>query len=643
MNDPQWLAIEAQRTFRRLLPQIEALIEDEGEATVFIARLRRHFPRIFSLLYPLYGDQYDFFYHLQQIVGAAARLYAQRPADLKALDNLRERNPQWFQSEQMMGATLYVDLFAGDLKAMHEHIGYLKELGITYLHLMPLFRTPAGENDGGYAVSNYRNVRADLGTMADLNALAAALRREGISLVVDFVFNHTSDEHEWAVRALSGDEEYQAFYHMFPDRTLPDRYEQSLREIFPEQAPGSFTYRREIDKWVWTTFHHYQWDLNYHNPAVFCAMLEEMLFLANQGVEVLRLDALAFIWKQMGTTCENLPGAHAVIRAYNALVSVAAPAMVFKSEAIVHPDHVASYIGGEECPISYNPTLMALLWEALATRDVKMLQHAMARRYAIPDDCAWVNYVRVHDDIGWSFADEDAAELGINGFDHRQFLNQFYTGRFSGSFAMGVPFNYNPVTHDMRISGTAASLAGLEEAIKQDNALYGKHALRRLLLLHSVILSAGGIPLLYMGDEMAPLNDYSYTQDPARARDSRWVHRPRFDWNRADRRNDTSTYAGQIFQGLKRLIALRKATPALATSRADFIASGSPHVLAYVRGGTVLVLANFSEREQKVALKHFAPAWDASQGAVDLVSGLPLSGNGSITLEPYQFVWLSVG
>ena len=313
MNDPQWLAIEAQRTFRRLLPQIEALIEDEGEATVFIARLRRHFPRIFSLLYPLYGDQYDFFYHLQQIVGAAARLYAQRPADLKALDNLRERNPQWFQSEQMMGATLYVDLFAGDLKAMHEHIGYLKELGITYLHLMPLFLTPAGENDGGYAVSNYRNVRADLGTMADLNALAAALRREGISLVVDFVFNHTSDEHEWAVRALSGDEEYQAFYHMFPDRTLPDRYEQSLREIFPEQAPGSFTYRREIDKWVWTTFHHYQWDLNYHNPAVFCAMLEEMLFLANQGVEVLRLDALAFIWKQMGTTCENLPGAHAVI------------------------------------------------------------------------------------------------------------------------------------------------------------------------------------------------------------------------------------------------------------------------------------------------------------------------------------------
>jgi glycosidase len=389
---------------------------------------------------------------------------------------------------------------------------------------------------------------------------------------------------------------------------------------------------------VWTTFHNFQWDLNYHNPAVFCAMLEEMLFLANVGVEVLRLDALAFIWKQMGTSCENLPQAHMIVQAFNALVSIAAPAMVFKSEAIVHPDHVATYIGGGECPLSYNPTLMALLWEALATREVKLLRHSMAKRFSIPNDCAWVNYVRVHDDIGWSFADEDAAEVEINGFDHRQFLNQFYTGRFSGSFAMGLPFNYNAVTHDMRISGTAASLAGLEEAIKRDNPLFSDHALRRLLLLHSIILSVGGIPLIYIGDELATLNDYSYTKDSDKLKDSRWVHRGVFNWARAETRDDPSTYAGWLFEALTRLIELRKNTPALAGASTTFFDTGNPHVLGYRRGESLLVLANFGEREQEVQFDALAEYWQFDRSTVDRVSGLAL-GTESVCLEPFQFIW----
>jgi glycosidase len=379
--------------------------------------------------------------------------------------------------------------------------------------------------------------------------------------------------------------------------------------------------------------------LNYANPTVFCAMLEEMLFLANVGVEVLRLDALAFIWKQMGTTCENLPQAHMIVQAFNALVSIAAPAMVFKSEAIVHPDHVASYISGEECPLSYNPTLMALLWEALATREVKLLRHSMEKRFEMPSDCAWINYVRVHDDIGWSFADEDAAEVGINGFDHRQFLNQFYTGRFSGSFAMGLPFNYNQVTHDMRISGTAASLAGLEEAIKRDNPLFSEHALRRLLMLHSIILSVGGIPLIYIGDELASLNDYSFTKDPAKVKDSRWVHRGVFNWARAETRDDTSTYAGWLFEALTRLIGLRKKLPALAGSSATFFDTGNPHVLGYRRGDELLVLANFSERQQTIRFDTLADQWDFARSSVDRVSGLAL-GSDTVQLDTYQFIWV---
>ncbi|HRF95013.1 MAG TPA: alpha-amylase family glycosyl hydrolase, partial [Aggregatilineales bacterium] len=303
------------------------------------------------------------------------------------------------------------------------------------------------------------------------------------------------------------------YYYLFPNRSMPDRYEKNLREIFPEQAPGNFTYIESIDRWAWTTFNTFQWDLNYTNPEVFNAMLGEMLFLANVGTEVLRLDAVAFVWKQMDTPCENLPEVHHIIRAFNALVQIAAPAMVFKSEAIVHPDDVVSYISPQECQISYNPTFMALAWEALATREVKLLRHSMSKRFDLPTGTAWINYIRVHDDIGWSFANEDAAEVGIRGFDHRLFLNQFYTGRFNGSFATGVPFNYNPQNQDMRICGTAASLAGLEQGLNGGNPLFSENALRRIIMLHSLIISAGGIPLIYIGDEIATLNDYSYEQD----------------------------------------------------------------------------------------------------------------------------------
>ncbi len=641
MQDAVWLKKQAQLTVERLLPRLEPVLTDPADREAFNRRFKAHFPRAFGLLYTLYGSQYDFFYHLERIAVAMAEAYVARAPDLKALDQQRESDPLWFQGEHMVGGVCYVDLFAGDLQGVRARIPYFKELGLTYLHLMPFFRTPEENNDGGYAVSSYREVNPALGTMADLARLASELREHGISLVVDFVFNHTSDEHEWARRALAGEEVYQAYYWMFDDRTLPDLYEQNLREIFPEQDPGSFTYRPEIGKWVWTTFRRFQWDLNYANPAVFTAMLEEMLFLANQGVEVLRLDAVAFLWKEMGTTCENLPQAHMIIQAFNALGRIAAPAMVFKSEAIVHPDFVASYIDQEECQLSYNPTLMNLLWEALATRQVKLLRHSMQKRFAIPPACSWVNYVRCHDDIGWSFADEDAAEVGINdGFAHRQFLNAFYTGRFPGSFATGLPFNFNPRTLDMRISGTTASLAGLEQALKLQNALYEEHAIRRILLIHSVILSVGGIPLIYLGDEIATPNDYSYLRDSARSVDSRWAHRPRFDWERAARRFDPATVEGRVFQNLSRLIQIRKQWPAFANGQTRFFDTGNPAVLGYVRHGQVLVLANFSEFEQRVVREALAAHWPIPEAPVDRVAEQPQPISDALTLAPYQFVWL---
>ncbi len=640
MEHQDWNQREAMRTLERLLPRLEPMLRGSLDIRHFRERMQREFPRLFGLLLHLYGNQYDFFYHLEQILLTTAYFFAKRPADLKALDRRREAEPLWFRSEQMLGGVCYVDLFAGDLSGIREKVPYFQELGLTYLHLMPLFKVPETNNDGGYAVSSYREVRPDLGTMEQLSELSEDLRDAGISLALDFVFNHTSNEHIWAQRALAGEEGFQEYYYMFPDRTLPDQYEQHLREIFPDQAPGSFTYMEEIDRWVWTTFYNFQWDLNYRNPQVFNAMLGELLFLANQGVEVLRLDAVAFTWKQMGTTCENLPEAHMLIQAYNAIVQVVAPAMLFKSEAIVHPRDVNSYIGWHEAQLSYNPTMMALLWESLATRKVSLLQHSMSRRFNIPEDTAWVNYVRVHDDIGWTFADEDAGEIMINGYDHRQFLNAFYLGEFEGSFSVGLPFGYNPVNQDVRICGTAASLAGLEQAIEMQDARLIDFALKRLLLIHSVIISAGGIPLLYLGDEIATLNDYSYRSDPQKAADNRWVHRPAYDWERWEERTDAEAIVGRLYQGLRQMIKVRKHTPALGKSQTTFFNTRNEHVLGYIRGGEVLVLANFSEDEQTVVrseLLAYAPIERTPRNLLtDEDAKLPRF----ITLQPYEYCWL---
>ncbi len=650
MFDDAQLAQETRRTHARLLPRLEssfAAVVDTPEWQTFRRRLDAHFPQLFRLLVTLYGGRYDFYHHLEQVLTLAARSWLDRPADLKALDAEREHNPAWFQSEQMLGGVCYVDLYAGSLDGLAAKIPYFRELGLTYLHLMPLFLAPAPESDGGYAVSDYRQVNPKLGSMDDLRALTAQLRAAGISLVLDFVFNHTSDEHRWARAAQAGDPDHAEYYFVFPDRTQPDAYDRTLREIFPDQHPGSFTYRPDMGKWVWTTFNSFQWDLNYANPAVFHDMAAEMLYLANVGAEALRLDALAFTWKRQGTDCENLPEAHLLVQAFNAVLRIAAPSLLFKSEAIVHPDEVAKYIAPAECQLSYNPLLMALLWNSLATREVRLLRRSMGHRFAIDPACAWVNYVRCHDDIGWTFDDGDASALGINGYDHRRFLNAFYTGRFAGSFARGLPFQENPRTGDARISGSLASLAGLEQAVQRQDAAEIELAVRRICLVHAVILSIGGIPLLYLGDELGVLNDYGYRADPAKTGDSRWVHRPVQDWSQAERRHDVATVAGQIYHRLRRLIDVRKATPGFAGHHIDIIHPGSDHVFAYVRSNPaattrqrVLVLVNFTENPQPVAANELR-LYGLSYHFEDIVTDrhVDLSGD-EIVLEPYQVMWL---
>lgn len=661
---PLDLPLETQRTLARLMPRIEARFGAEIASQpenwrAFQTRLETHFPRLFGLLLQLYGQRYDLYYHLEELLTLLAQSWFERRAELKELDSEREKSPRWFQSNRMVGGVCYVDLFAGDLAGLRAKIPYFQELGLSYLHLMPLFKSPPGENDGGYAVSSYREVNPSLGTTAELAELAEALRQAGISLVLDLVFNHTASDHEWALRALQNDPETRDFYYIFSDRQMPDAYERTLREIFPDEHPGAFSElpvsppqnSHNLGEglgvgaggggWVWTTFHTYQWDLNYANPAVFTRMSGEMLALANLGVDALRLDAVAFIWKQLGTGCENLPEAHLLIQAFNAVARIAAPGLLFKSEAIVHPDDVVKYISPEECQLSYNPLTMALLWNTLATRQVNLLEQALRERFSIDPDCAWVNYVRCHDDIGWTFSDDDAAELGVNGSDHRRFLNNFYTGRFPGSFARGLPFQENPKTGDCRISGTCASLAGLEKALREETPVEVDLAIKRILLIHAVILTVGGIPLIYLGDEIGTLNDYDYSRDPAKAGDSRWTHRPATDWSKMSARKKPSTVEGRVYSGLRALIELRKRHPGFGGGATEVMSTGSEHVLGYIRqaeGQRILVLANFSEQEQPLSENVFR-VYGLGYGFQDLLRGEPFAAR-DLVLGPYESLFL---
>lgn len=645
------LDYEAERSLRRLRPKILDKIQtsafssqmgEEVQIEIMDARLAEHWPRLFALLHQLYGHHYDFFFYLESILMTAVDCWLSRSDDLHALDIRRENDPGWYLSEKMIGGSLYVDLFSSDLKNLKTRIPYFKKLGLTYVHLMPLFASRQGQSDGGYAINDYRSVDPELGSMEELRELADAFREEGISLVLDFVFNHTSDQHQWAIHAQEGDREYVNYYHIYPDRHIPDQYEKHLREIFPTIRRGNFSWHSGLQQWVWTTFNNFQWDLKYSNPEVFRAMASEMLFLANTGVEILRLDAVAFIWKTMGTNCENLPEAHLLIQAFNAVCRIAAPGLVFKSEAIVHPDEVVKYISKEECQISYNPTLMALLWESTATRKTDLLRQTLSHRHELKSGTVWINYLRGHDDIGWSFDNGDAWAVGIDPNGHRDFLNRFYVGDFEGSFAEGVPFQKNEVTGDMRVCGTMASLAGLEQALEREDKALIEMALKRIRMLYGVLCSIGGIPLIFMGEEWGVLNDYSYAYDPDKVDDSRWVHRPPMDWSLTREKKSSSKVRGRLHENMLNTFSLRNHTEALRGNHMKLLEFDNLHVLGYLRwhdANRLIVLANFSEEKQVLPLRHLR-SQGFSHFLLDLFTRNQYSTLKEIELKPYDILWL---
>ncbi len=634
---------------------LEQEIPNPRERELFRLRLHLHFSACFEALQPLYAQHPAWACLLEQLPVRMVAAYSQRRAGLKMHDLAREMQPDWFAQARMVGGIYYVDRFAGTLRGMIEQIDYLRELGLTYVHLMPLLQPRHGPNDGGYAVLDYRAINCQLGSVADFIELSDLLRSNGMSVCIDVVVNHTAKEHEWARKARAGDAQYLDYYLTFADRSLPDAYEQHLPEIFPDFAPGNFSWYEELGahgRWVWTTFNEFQWDLNYANPMVWLEMLDILLYLANLGVDVLRLDAVPFIWKRLGSNCQNQPEVLDLLQAWRAALRIVCPATIFKAEAIVAPDDLVQYLGvgqrsGKLCEIAYHNSLMVLLWSALATQRADLLTQSLLNMPATPSNATWITYVRCHDDIGWAITDQNAALVGEVGPLHRQFLSAWYSGEWAGSFARGEIFQYNPSTNDRRINGMTASLAGLEQALETADSTAIELAIRRIYLLYAVVFGFGGIPLIYMGDELAMLNDHSYLRDSAKAWDNRWLHRPAMDWGLAAQRHDPTTLAGRVWRLLRHLITIRQQTPALHSAGQTLpIWTNQRHVLGVIRIhplGRILILGNLSASIQRVAISVVRDAGLIGE-LYDLLGDQAVTidaQSAELVLDSYQCCWLS--
>ena len=585
----------------------------------------------------LYMELYDRRDKLDELLERMEDAYRQRSQNLRRLDTKREKDPAWFRSGKMLGMTMYTDLFSGDLTGLEKRLDYLTEQGITYLHLMPLLKMPHPDNDGGYAVEDFNQVDPSLGTNEDLSRLTAAMRRRGMSLCLDFVINHTADTHPWAMRAKAGEQEYIDRYICFDTPDIPREMEKTIPDVFPETAPGSFIYQEDMKKYVCSSFHPYQWDLNYRNPAVFNDMVCSMLHLANLGVEILRIDAVPYLWKEMGTTCRNLPKVHTIMRMIRLITEAVCPAVILKGEVVMAPKELAPYFGTAEkpeCHLLYNASTMATQWSALASADVRQLKRQLDDLHSLPSHCWFVNYLRCHDDIGWGLNEEYGKTIGIDPVAHKKYLYEFFEGSFPGSFARGERDNYNPATLDARTCGTTASLCGIEKDLYEGDEGQVAMGIQRDLMMHAAMMCMAGFPMLSSGDEIGQLNGYDYHNDPDRREDSRNLHRTRFNWENAAARTQPGTVQQRIWDGLRQLEDLRCQEPCFGPDAwVTTWDTANRHVLALVRrtaGETLVCLFNFSGEDQTVYM-------DAVEGEfTDLITGEkgPCSCR---QLRPYQY------
>ena len=564
--------------------------------------------------------------------------YECRNTKLKVRDQEKEQKPDWFHEKDMLGMMMYIDNFAGNIKGVEQKLSYLKECNINALHLMPFLDTPKGRSDGGYAVADFRKVRPDLGTMDDLSRLTEKCHEEDINVCMDFVMNHTSEDHEWAKRARAGEGEYMSRYFFYDNDEIPKKYEETVPQVFPTTAPGNFTYLPEIGHYVMTTFYPYQWDLNYRNPRVFNEMMYNFLYLANQGIDIVRIDAVPYIWKELGTSCRNLKQVHTIVRMMRMIAEIVCPGVLLLGEVVMEPEKVVPYFGTvekPECHMLYNVTTMATTWNSIATQDIRLLKKQMDIVNQLPKQYVFLNYLRCHDDIGWGLDFDTLKMWGMEEIPHKRYLNDYYTGKWNGSVSRGELYNDDPVTQDARFCGTTASMCGIESAGFEKNAQKMEDAIREDLMLHAYMLTQSGIPMLYSGDELGQVNDYGYKEDPEKREDSRYIHRGKFNWKLAEKKADTTTVQGNIFQTLDRLEKIRRQEITFDKDADvytyDVHDDGILCIMREYKGRRFFGIFNFSEEDRT--------AWMQEEGMYRNLLTSEMLELKDVRLKGHDFIW----
>ncbi len=610
------------------------------DEAIYEARLNRHIDELKWLYCELYQDNPYVMMHLNDLLAELKKFYNARNEDLKTSDILREQDPKWYKRNDLTGMMMYVNAFSKTLKGLEEKLDYIQECNVNYLHLMPLLSSPKGRSDGGYAVADFRTVQPELGTMEDFAEVTSACHKRGISVCLDFVMNHTSEDHEWAKRARAGEKEYQDRYFFFDSYDIPALYEQTCPQVFPTTAPGNFTWLDDIKKHVMTTFYPYQWDLNYRNPIVLNEMIFNMLYLANQGVDIVRLDAVPYIWKQLGTNCRNLPQVHTIVRMMRMICEIVCPGVLLLGEVVMAPEKVVPYFGTvekPECHLLYNVTTMASTWHTVATRDVSLLRRQLDIVAALPREYVFQNYLRCHDDIGWGLDYDFLRNFGIEEVPHKKYLNDFFTGKYPDSFARGELYNDDPRLGDARLCGTTASLCGIERFGFEGNEEGVDRAIRYDITLHAFMFSQSGIPVVYSGDEIGMLNDYSYKNDPDKAADSRYIHRGDFRWDLAENRHRPDTVQGKLFPALDKLEHIR-------TSHSVFN-SDVPLRTLDTWDSSILALVRENDTEKFIGIYNFSEydkvAWINEEDGMylDLISGRKMEARG-VQIPAFGCYWL---
>ncbi len=603
---------------------------------IFEERLKRHHDELRWLYMELY-DNGDMFAELCEKLHAFA---LEREQYLMELDREREQNPEWFRGNDMLGMMLYIDNFAGNLKGVKDRLPYLSSCNVNCIHLMPFLESPKGRSDGGYAVADFRKVQPKLGKMEELAALAKACHKQKISLCMDFVMNHTSEDHEWAKKAREGDGEYMSRYFFYDNPSIPQAYDRTVPQVFPTTAPGNFTYLEEMGYYVMTSFYPYQWDLNYQNPRVFNEMMYNFLYLANQGMDIIRIDAVPYIWKELGTQCRNLPQVHTIVRMMRMICEIVCPGVLLLGEVVMEPEKVVPYFGTvekPECHMLYNVTTMATTWHSVATKDIRLLKKQMDIVNGLPKDYLFLNYLRCHDDIGWWLDYATLEGWGMREVEHKRFLNQYFTGRYGASESRGELYNDDPVTQDARFCGTTASMCGVESALYEKDEEKLQHAVRMDLMLHAYMLTQSGIPMLYSGDEIGQLNDYSYKEEEDKKEDSRYIHRGKFQWYLAKKRTEKGTSQEQIFSGLSRLEEIRRSRNVFRSDAAVYTYD--------VKDDSILCILRENEEERFIGIFNFSDgertAWMEEPGVFqDLMTGEERK-LVNVTVPAHGFIWAS--